>query len=534
MWTLETSQGFESDKIAALVVPYTRGQGLDIGCGMRTVWPHAIGVDNGHHFGSRTAAKVFSEGGSLPLFADGSLDFIFSSHLLEHFHRENVPAILKEWARVLKVGGYLVLYVPSANLYPKCGEPGANPDHKWDIYPGDIESVLKNSSGFGWTQVENEERGTDQDNEYSLFEVYQKRADGEFVQHAFQRNPEGKKRALVIRYGAIGDQIMAASILPELRKQGYHITYQTTPKAQEILRHDPHIDEWWIQDTDQVPNEQLGPYWLQLELSGRWDKIVNLCESIEGQCLALPGRFTSFYSHETRRRILNRNYLEFTHDIANVPYKFHARFYPTDQEKLQAQAVRADISAPIIVWSLNGSSVHKVYPFTQIVAAWLMQNTPCHLFLVADAQDGKMLQDAILEELQEKEIDTSRIHPMAGVWGIRQALTFACTQADVVVGPETGVLNAAGLEKVEKVIYLSHSSKENLTKHWVNTTTLEPIRDRTPCYPCHMLHSDYGTCHKVEETGAALCASNVPPETIFKAIARALGANVTVDGKKVA
>jgi hypothetical protein len=34
--------------------------------------------------------------------------------------------VLAEWARVLKVGGYMVLYVPSGNLYPHIGEEHAN------------------------------------------------------------------------------------------------------------------------------------------------------------------------------------------------------------------------------------------------------------------------------------------------------------------------------------------------------------------------------------------------------------------------
>ena len=34
-WTIDSSTGNESDKIAHLVVPYVKGRGLDVGCGMR-------------------------------------------------------------------------------------------------------------------------------------------------------------------------------------------------------------------------------------------------------------------------------------------------------------------------------------------------------------------------------------------------------------------------------------------------------------------------------------------------------------------
>lgn len=43
----------------------------------------------------------------LPMFADGSVDLLYASHLLEHVPRKNVHTTLKEWHRVLKAGGIL-------------------------------------------------------------------------------------------------------------------------------------------------------------------------------------------------------------------------------------------------------------------------------------------------------------------------------------------------------------------------------------------------------------------------------------------
>ena len=169
-WTLETSNGFESDKIAALAVPYLQGRFLDIGCGMRKVWPSAIGVDNGHHFGRQSAADVEGDGTDLSMFADQSMDAVFSSHFLEHVERERVPDVLKEWWRALRVSGYLVIYLPHADFYPRRGEPGANPDHKADYCPNDIIELMKEVGS--WTMLENEER--DGTNEYSFFQVYKK------------------------------------------------------------------------------------------------------------------------------------------------------------------------------------------------------------------------------------------------------------------------------------------------------------------------------------------------------------------------
>ena len=514
-WDPSTSCGYESSKIASIVLPYLRGKALDLGCGNAPVWPRVIAVDNGAVFGDATAG-VRGDIEDLSLFADASCDAVFSSHALEDFPAEKIPGVLREWSRILKVGGYLCLYVPSANLYPKMGEPGANPAHKVDIYAGDIQRWLLAGTDCGWTQVECEERG--ETNEYSWFEVYRKRDDGVFAVDLWQRNPDGRKRALVIRYGAIGDQIVAASVLPGLKAQGYHITYNTTPDAQQIVLHDPHIDEFLIQDKDYVPNAALGAYWASL--AERYDLVVNLCESIEGALLKLPGRLDHLYSDSARRRMYGTvNYLERTHDIAGVPYDFAQRFYPTADERKWAIALRKTINAPVVAWAIAGSSQHKIYPYTDIVVRWLLDQTSAHVFLLGDAKEGKQLQSAILQGLGEH--DAFRLHPVAGLWEIRKVLTFV-QHCDVVVGPETGVLNGVAMESVAKVIYLSHSSATNLTKHWVNTEVLTPIK--APCYPCHRLHYDGSYCHQVERTGAALCASNISPERVFAAIASAAGA----------
>ncbi len=61
--------------------------------------------------------------------ADESCDFVHSSHCLEHLHdpREG----LKNWFRVLRAGGHLVVIVPDEDLYEQGRFPSSfNTDHK--------------------------------------------------------------------------------------------------------------------------------------------------------------------------------------------------------------------------------------------------------------------------------------------------------------------------------------------------------------------------------------------------------------------
>jgi predicted SAM-dependent methyltransferase len=50
-------------------------------------------------------------------FPDNSVDFIYSSHFLEHFQTSEIKSILKECYRILKPGGKISACIPDASIY---------------------------------------------------------------------------------------------------------------------------------------------------------------------------------------------------------------------------------------------------------------------------------------------------------------------------------------------------------------------------------------------------------------------------------
>lgn len=495
VWRIDDPQGNEAAKVRWDLVPFTRGRGLDLGCGPFKAFPHFIGVDNGHHWGTEGADVAVKTCEDLSLFATQSMDFVFSSHLLEHI--EDTKAALKEWWRVIKTGGYLCLYLPHKDFYPNVGEEGANPDHKHDFTPQDIIEAMK-EVGF-WDLGVNEERNEGQ--EYSFFQVYKKANS----KHRFTCNePKPEKTCAVVRYGAFGDLMMAASLFPALKAQGYHVTLYTVPNGYEVVKHDPNVDRFIIQDTDQVPNQYLGAYWDHI--ASKHDKFVNLSESVEGAWLPCPGHREHKWPQNLRHKYLNQNYLEFTHELAGVPYKPAVKFYATESEKEWARKERAKMGDFVVLWSLAGSSVHKSWPHLDaVIAALMLNHRNVHVVLVGD----ELCQ--MLEAGWEKE---PRVHLRSGKWSIRESMAFTA-QADLVVGCETGLLNAASFSDVPKVVALSHSSIENLTRDWVNTTALEP---KTSCYPCHQMHYGFEHCRQEESTGQAQCQFDIGADQMLNAI----------------
>ena len=53
---------------------------------------------------------IIARGDKLPL-KDNSVDFVFSSHVIEHFY--NPMSAIREWTRVVKKGGHIVMIVPN-------------------------------------------------------------------------------------------------------------------------------------------------------------------------------------------------------------------------------------------------------------------------------------------------------------------------------------------------------------------------------------------------------------------------------------
>jgi SAM-dependent methyltransferase len=88
-----------------------RGRGIEIGAhdlpiaGIRPLY-----VDRAMTFaGSMTAAGLLADAAQLP-FAESALDYLASSHLLEHL--PNPVRALVEWYRVVRPGGWIYMVVP--------------------------------------------------------------------------------------------------------------------------------------------------------------------------------------------------------------------------------------------------------------------------------------------------------------------------------------------------------------------------------------------------------------------------------------
>lgn len=121
---------------------YFVGNGIDIGCGPDPIsqyseqFPLMLSVRNWD--------MPDGDAQQLASIANNSLDFVHSSHCLEHMR--DPKEALHHWLRVLKPNGHLVVMIPDEDLYEQGIFPSTfNSDHKWTFTICKKKSWSKNS-----------------------------------------------------------------------------------------------------------------------------------------------------------------------------------------------------------------------------------------------------------------------------------------------------------------------------------------------------------------------------------------------------
>lgn len=126
---------------------------INVGCGRKAL-PGYVNVD----IDPNSAAGVLAPADKLP-FEDASLDEVLAIHLVEHFYSWEVPVLIKEWARVLRPGGLLVVELPNVLLAARNLveglKVGKHPDQgsMWAIYGDDtLENPLMMHKSGWWPE----------------------------------------------------------------------------------------------------------------------------------------------------------------------------------------------------------------------------------------------------------------------------------------------------------------------------------------------------------------------------------------------
>lgn len=126
-----------------------------------------IGCGSEHpYFGSHEQVKIVRFDGNekmepdyrcdirqLPV-EDKSFDIVHSRHVLEHFGRDELPDVMREWTRILRIGGEFRLSVPNLMyalrqiLFMEEGIGKVDPYPWWQVYGQQVDEYDFHKNGF--------------------------------------------------------------------------------------------------------------------------------------------------------------------------------------------------------------------------------------------------------------------------------------------------------------------------------------------------------------------------------------------------
>ncbi len=159
MSTALPSHVSETSTARHILAKYCEGKGMDCGYGGDLIAPHAWAFDlapGPYTNVGNDRQQLRGDCRRFPFLCDGALDFIHSSHLLEDFTYADLVPIMKEWRRVLKVGGVIVTNCPSQQKFlAHCAATGqgVNLAHKEASFSLDTFTVNVLSKTGPWETV---------------------------------------------------------------------------------------------------------------------------------------------------------------------------------------------------------------------------------------------------------------------------------------------------------------------------------------------------------------------------------------------
>ena len=125
----------ETTKIRERVLPFCQGRGIDIGCGRDPLTDDCVAYDRMNW----PEVTMHGDARKIPI-SDGTFDFVYSSHCIEDL--DDTEAVVKEWVRILKNGGNLVVVTPNEFF------TGFNRDHVWSSFSSDELSEYFKAAGL--------------------------------------------------------------------------------------------------------------------------------------------------------------------------------------------------------------------------------------------------------------------------------------------------------------------------------------------------------------------------------------------------
>lgn len=299
------------------------------------------------------------------------------------------------------------------------------------------------------------------------------------------------KRVAFIRGGyGLGDMIQCTPVLSRLKKAGAQsITAWCWPQTEPILRHNPHLDgiryfDQRINDPNiPEPERNIIEEQFKAEIKENFDTLLYLGFTVEGTYVfksTFDGPFGSCGLIEARRKkaegvnlyeeMLRRSGLHIAQGDRCLP-EFY--FSAEEEEDFAQFAAQKKKNQKWILWNPAGSTQNKLLPYSGMFIKSVLKRYP---------NSRHFLVGSLNTDIADPRVDVIGLQ-----WPVRKTISYLRAM-DLVVAPDSFVLNAAGAFKTPKVTWLTHTGPEHIIGHFHNC---QYVQARTQCSPCYLIPVNY-------------------------------------------
>lgn len=276
------------------------------------------------------------------------------------------------------------------------------------------------------------------------------------------------KKALIIRGSkCFGDMIFISWTPKKIKEMGYHVTVSCWNKNKCIFENNPYVDDFLI--LDDIQEKPLTDVWN--DWNKEYDKVFDFRYTVEMKYLKNSSD-NDLSIEELRNRVKDKNYFKNSLEAYSLSGE-KGEIYLSDRELKRANRLKNN-GIKKILWQINGSGRNKQLLFLPAYITEINKHfSNIDHYVVGDKQNLGQIEDSIKD--------------MRDAWSPRETISYIKAM-DLVVGPESFMVNAAGALDIPTLTFFSHSAPENLTKHYKNAHSVIPECD---CHPCYLIAKDF-------------------------------------------
>lgn len=338
------------------------------------------------------------------------------------------------------------------------------------------------------------------------------------LNHPSQFNVGGfleKKKLLLTGYRAYGDWIYACPVLPYLFEK-YDVYCDMNIKGDDLFHDDPRFKSKAVFVFENFPVEEYHDRALkrldEMREQIKPDVEINLNGSLESACIARREQ-PEFNSPVGDRRVIfgsngfyDAVFKKCGMELPN-PLNLEGLYFPPELIKWAEEWRERNADKFVMIIPVKGSSVHKHFRnWKEVVTAILDKYGDAVIYLCGD--DKSLIGDFTHERVRDL------FYPRLP---FKQAVLMT-KYADMVVGPETGIMAAAGMWGTPKVMMTSASSVWQVAQYTRNDFSFQlPV----PCSPCHLSVYEINDCENVVEDGQEripACVRQFPVDMIMSRV----------------